>query len=547
MVGDNPCVRRLLRILTALAGLLLLGVGAGVAGWVGSDDTVFTQPQAVGRDGRPVLTSPGLLTVDGFVGSRTRVTIRAEAPRGVLLATAHPVDVADYLGDAAHVRVEGLTTSGVETRDVAGGPLPDHAEEAGFWTRALVGEGAQELSLGSDQAGQWLIAPRGGAGPTTLSLGATLPGLHRAALLTAGVGVLLLVVAAELWLRARRRSARPPRPEGRRRASGGRTAPRTRGGGRRAARPGAASVAATAALVLLASGCSAVDAVQPHEHAVPAKVALVPEELPALLASYDARHNAALEAAGPPRHDASRWRLAERGAALEEDLFASRWAALTGARGLVRRRHTGVAVYAAEFDRYPMWAIVAARPQGWAASRVEVMLVTRASVLSPWLVHAGVPVRTGDLPAAGEAAPVPGDREVRAMARARDAWSRAVTGEEGLADDVTGRWRADTAALAAGRLFTGHRVRAAPFDAPLRVLRVEDGLLALMTLRVQTTLTGRPRLQVRWREPWDRLRGSSRGRLLLSHLATGLVLVPDEGEPRLLGSAFREVSPPRAP
>ena len=87
---------------SALLALLVLASGASVAAFVGSDDTVFNRPAELGEDGRPVLTDPDLLAYEGVT-----VTLRASAPGGVFIGTAHPVDVADYVGDSSLVRLTG--------------------------------------------------------------------------------------------------------------------------------------------------------------------------------------------------------------------------------------------------------------------------------------------------------------------------------------------------------------------------------------------------------------------------------------------------------
>ena len=119
----------------ALLGLVCLLAGAGAAAWVGSDDTVFNRPAALGADGRPVLTAPDLLAWDGVT-----VTLRAEAPAGVFIGTAHPVDVADFVGRSSRVRLEGVTLDGVVAED-AGRGAPVHPEDVDFWTRAMSGTG----------------------------------------------------------------------------------------------------------------------------------------------------------------------------------------------------------------------------------------------------------------------------------------------------------------------------------------------------------------------------------------------------------------------
>ena len=121
-------VGRFVLAIVALAALLVMGAGAAVAGFVGSDDTVFNRPTELGEDGRPILTAPDLLAYDGIT-----VTLRASAPGGVFIGTAHPVDVADFVGDSSRIRLTNVTRTGVTSEDVGSKP-PVQPAEADFWT-----------------------------------------------------------------------------------------------------------------------------------------------------------------------------------------------------------------------------------------------------------------------------------------------------------------------------------------------------------------------------------------------------------------------------
>lgn len=533
-------MRRLGRTLLGLLGLVLLLGGAGAAAYVGSDDTVFNRPAELGADGRPVLTAPDLLAWDGMT-----VTLRAEAPRGVFIGTAHPVDVADWVGDSTRVRLEGVTPEGVVARE-AGRGAPEHPEDVGFWTRAMSGAGPQELGLDrSTSAAQWVIAPLGGTGPTTVSFGVTVEGTYAAALAVAGVGLLLLVLAVELL-----RPRRSRRPRGSRGSRGSRReVPARRGGARRAERPGRRSraTAASLAAVLLATGCTVPELPRPSakETATLArtKVALTEDDLPQLYASYDRRRARAVRAAGPPAWRDGPWRAADRGLALTVD----RWE--TAARRTMRLgpgpavRHTGLRVFAARFDSYPMWALVAARPRG---GDPEVHVVVRDSVTAPWLVEARTDL-TGDLPEAARPGPLPGGRVLDAAVAAREAWGGFLTSgtvadtQDGVrVDEATREWRRAMADLGARAIFRGWEVEARAEDAPVRVVAVAGGHLAVVALRVVTRLRGRPDLAVRWNPPYAALRAADGGVLVVEELAVGLVHLPDEGPPELLGTTFSE-------
>lgn len=513
----------------ALLGLVCLLAGAGAAAWVGSDDTVFNRPTALGADGRPVLTAPDLLAWEGVT-----VTLRAEAPEGVFIATAHPVDVADLVGRSSRVRLEGVTLDGVVAEDV-GRDVPVRPEEVDIWTRAMSGRGPQELALDrSTSAAQWVIAPREGTGPTRVSFGVTVEGAYVAALGVAGAGLLLLVLAVEL-LRPRRRPVPPAGPP-----------PARRGGARRAGRRDrrrlrTRTTAASLVAALVATGCQLPEpSTAETARLARTKVSLTMTDLPDLYASYDERRARAARRAGPPAYRTGPWRAADRGLALAVDRYETEARRTMGLGSARTAPHTGLRVYAARFDAYPMWALVAARPRG---GDPQVHVVVRESVTSPWVVEARTDVG-GELPGAGRPAPLPPARVRDAVAGARDAWRAFLSSgtEDGLRVDERSRaWRRTMSDLGSRAIFRGWEVEATAPDAPVRVVEVADGHLAVVALRVLTRLRGRPDLAVRWNPPYARLRAGDGGVLVVDELAVGLVHVPDEGGPALLGTTFSEV------
>ncbi len=529
-----------------LVGLFLALAGGIVAGYVGSDDTVFNEPTALGADGRLVLTAPDLLAYDGV-----QVTLRAEAPRGIFIATAHPVDVADYVGRAPHVRLTRVTRHGVVAEDVGVGTRPLQPASVDFWTRSMTGSGVQELTLDrSTSAAQWVIAPVDGAGPTTVSFGLTVNGSYRVALIVTGLGLLLLVVSVEIWRRPRRprrtpATARQPyldqhldvadRPQGRTSL-----APRRRG---------RHLLGASLALALTVSGC-AFDDLVPNPSRSPAlattKAALTEAELPALFESYDARLRAAIKAASPPHYRSRQWHLVEHGPALESDRFGTLVSRRTRLGHRTAYPHEPIAVYSGRFDSYPMWALVAST----AREQTAVDLFTKSSVLSPWLRQAGAEsaVAAKGLPDPGRATELPGAGASEQSAAARAAWAdylRSGRPGSGLELDQRSReWRENIGDLGSRAMFRGMALEvenAAPAGGP-HVVQVADGHLALVVLRVTTRLSGRPHLRVRWNRPYGKYRPSKGGVLSFSHLATGLIHLPEKGPPVLVGSTFSEVA-----
>lgn len=521
----------------ALLALLVMVTGAAVAGFVGSDDTVFNRPAQLGEDGRPVLTAPDLLAYEGVT-----VTLRASAADGVFIGTAHPVDVADFVGDSTRIRLTRVTRTGVVAEDV-GAADPVQPASANFWTASMSGTGVEELTLDRDaSANQWVIAPLTGVGPTTVSFGITVDGVFVAALGACGAAALVLLLCVELLLRSRRKRRPPTTPEHltaaeRIAAFVPEEAPRpARGGGRRRAQ----RIALAVVLGVSLAGCTVEDllpAKRQSSELATTKVALTTDELPALLTSYDKRLRTAIEAARPPRYRSSQWRLADRGPALESDLFGTRVGQLTSLGGRAVPTHDGLEVFSGRFDAYPMWSLVGT--QVGRATRVD--LFTKASVQAPWLRQAGSTVAR-DLPSPGRPAGLPGsDRADVATAAWRD-YLRSGTADDRLTLDAGSKaWRDNIADLGSRAMFRGYRVSVEPAGLS-RVVRVADGELAIVALRVTTRLDGRPDLMVRWAPPYGRYRPARDGVLSFAELAVGIVQLPSKGSPTLLGSTFSEVA-----
>ena len=383
-----------------LLALLVMASGASVAAFVGSDDTFFTRPAGLGDDGRPILTAPDLLAYEGVT-----VTLRASAPEGVFIGTAHPVDVADFVGDSSLIRLTGVTRTGVVAEDV-GSEEPVEPSSADFWTHSMSGTGVEELTLDrGSSADQWVIAPLSGVGPTTVSFGITVHRIFTWALVAFGVGALVLL--------ALRRGAAPVAPAGAERARRGapralRPRPRARSRHRKPGKHRAQRTALAVTLVLSLAGCTYEDLLPTQRQSAElatTKVALSRAELPALLESYDARLRTAIEAARPPRYAPDKWRLADRGPALESDLFGTRVGKLTRLGRRSVPTHVGVEVFSGRFDSYPMWSLVASRVE----RETRVDLFTRASVQAPWLRQAGTTL-SRDLPDPGRPARLPEQR-----------------------------------------------------------------------------------------------------------------------------------------
>ncbi len=507
----------------ALLALVVMATAAGLAGFVGSDDTVFNRPAQLGDDGRPVLTAPDLLAYDGVI-----VTLRASAPNGVFIGTAHPVDVADFVDDSSRVRLTSVTRTGVVAEDV-GTTTPVNATSADFWITSMRGEGVEELTLDRDSAAaQWVIAPLGGDGPTTVSIGVTIPGVFRAAVIGFSLGAMVLLASVEMLLRSRRKPRRPSRA----------AAPVHRGGKRRAQR-----TALAAMLALSFGGCTWEDGLLKERQSselAQTKVALTRAEVPALLKSYDARLSTAIRAARGPRYGTKAWRLADRGVALESDLFGTRVGRLTRLGNRSVPSHDPTVVFSPRFASYPMWSMVGSK----VGREERVDLFSRASVQSDWLRQAGTQV-SSKLPAPGRPGR-PGRPRDAATATAawRDYLRAGVLDDRLRLDQASRQWRTNIADLGSRAMFDGYRVSvgvAVKHGLP-RVVEVEDGVLAIVALRMTTRLDGRPDLMVRWNPPYGLYRPSAGGVLSFADVAVGVIHLPTTGAATVLGSTFSEVA-----
>lgn len=529
--------------IVALLALLLLASGAAVAAFVGSDDTVFNRPAELGQDGRPVLTAPDLLAYDGVT-----VTLRASAPEGVFIGTAHPVDVADFVGDSSRIRLTRVTRTGVEAEDVGSGAAVEPAS-ADFWTASMSGPGVEELTLNRDSsAAQWVIAPLSGAGPTTVSFGITVPGLFRGALIAFGTGALILVLSVELLLRSRRRSRRtrrqppgPAAPSAAERIAAyvpeSDVAPPATEGKHRARRTALALV-----LTLSLAGCDYEDLLPTQRQSselATTKVALTRAELPALFESYGERLRTAIEAARPPRYRNDEWHLADRGPALESDLFGTRVGKLTSLGRRSVPTYEGLEAFSGRFDSYPMWSLVSSK----VGRQTHVDLFTKDSVSAPWLREAGSTL-SRDLPSPGRPSRLPDTDEAAAATAAWRDYLRTGEGDDRLTIDQDSKaWRENIADLGGRAMFSGYTVTVAPAGVS-RVVSVADGELAVVALRVTTRLDGRRDLMVRWAPPYGKYRPEKKGVLSFADIAVGVIHLPSKGSPTLLGATFSEVAAP---
>ncbi len=534
-------MRRVLRVLLTLVGLLLLAVGGAAAAYVGSDDTVFNQAADVGDDGRPVVTVPDLFAYDDL-----RLTVRASAPKGVFVGTANGVDIADYTKNAPYFELVGVSRTGVSGSDHEGKAkkLPTPPAFVDFWTAHASGAGTQTLSMKVDGTAppRFVIVPVGGKGPTTVSFGATIDGLFLSTLAVAGAGLLLILLAVG-WLlfsrwRRRRRARRvgPTMP-----APNIPKAPIYR----------RLAVPVVLSGLLVTSGCGTLP--KHVDYAPPSKIALTAADLPALWKSLDQRFKAAAKKAGPKKYDSTQWSDAVSGPLLDAELRNTMYDELTNAKkGEKAPHHKGLSVYSGQFDAYPMWALVTMSiplpPSESASGKVGLALVTRASSTSPWLWHSGLSVVHTTLPDPGEPAPVPADitKKAKGLAVSLMRYWRTEKKPKGVA--LTDELEAPVKLAHSDEKkdYVGSaRIKPAFYggkDGMPRIVRVADGYLAVTDFTLTSTLKAEDGATIYWKPPYDQLNDTIGSATLTSKVAVSTVmLIPDNGFAIVLGTSIDNV------
>lgn len=531
-------MRTLLRIGAAILSALLLIAGLATAVIVGPDDTVFTKPSAVGRGAEPVITAPDMFGYDNF-----RLSVRAEAPGGVFVGTAHPVDIADLTRDAAHTTIDRFEPSGVRGKEHDGPPLEVSPRDAEVWTESVHGTGPQTLSMTVNDGAspQFLISPSGEQ-PATVSLGANVDGAFVVGLLTALLGLALALSVGWGWRRQRRRRGGA--------AAARDTDPRRAPGSGSTLTRGLATVVIAAVTVPL-TGCGSIPrSVDPE---VPAtKLALSDDEVETVLADYDRRNNAAIALANAPRYSSRGWSAADTGPLLLEDRYRTRWAQVFKDKQRVEPvRHRPGTAYAPSFARYPMFALVGStarstgKGRGEESDTIELRVVERSRASAPWLASASVTVLADRLPDAGQvSAATRGDlrRLDKGLAptlgylRTGRGLTKPPQGLRGLRRYVEAK-KPDYVDRVS--VLLQDYDRGTPWA---RAVRVEDGVLGVKVLHVRVLQYAEPGTTMRWLAPYSRVRGSGDDTYLaIDYQVTLAALVPDDGDPVLLGGRVHEV------
>lgn len=174
---------------------------------------------------------------------------------------------------------------------------------------------------------------------------------------------------------------------------------------------------------------------------------------------------------------------------------------------------------------------------------------TRAGAADRWLAFTAVPVPKGSLPApVGTAfSPTPDAATLKRAEAAADLvekWWR--TGKKkGIAINAESRRvrQAITTYRFEGKEYP-RQLEPSKWgekDERLRIVEVEDGHLVVQTSRLRVTDVSPPGMALRWMEPLDTLNGQSERGPYTQTVMTGVIHLPAESKPRLIGSVLATV------
>lgn len=518
-----------------LLGVVLLAVGTTVAVVVGPDDTTYTKTETLG-DGSPIVTDPDVLSWE-----RLQLHVRAESDGEVFVGAGNPIDVSDYTADAAHFSVDRIQPLGVSGRDWRGDGLPASPGNVDFWTDHESGSGVQTMSLDIDgEPVQILVAPVGAdRAPVDVAFGATIDGLFLWSVVTAGVGVLLLLLAlGVIWWsrrRARKRAARaatypsvppppiPPPPAQPPVTDGQHAVRRTR------------LVAPAAALLLLGTGCSALP--QPVAYDEPTKVPLTDENVHPVWDDIDYRMGKAARTAGEPKYRHGAWAQMSTGPMRQQLSYNSRL------REYLDEETPGQgwggypsAVYAAPQSGYPMRSMVSFRD----GSDDRLTVLQRRSAADDWKVRSTVALAT--MVAEPDQAASPGAEDIEAGAEMvkelRKYWQ---SGKKPTTVDLREPGKKLHRQLQKMRTrerrkdWIADTRRKLTWDGELTAVPAKRGTLYVAELKLERTLLGTGLLE--WEDGYNKLHETvSPSELRQSAFVTVAVIRYEDGGGRVLGA-----------
>lgn len=196
-------MRRLLRVVCLVVGLLLTAAGAVGAALVGSDDVYLLEARSAGAaPGQLVATHPDLTSWQGV-----DLVVRAESAGGAVLAVGSAADVDAYLERTGHRLVTGLGSDGLDARTVDGPAPALPVARVDDWS-AVASGGAPELTVRLDgRPVRVLAAPLDPTATVDLAFGVHVAGAFVLLVVTSVVGALLAALSFRaLWIRRGGRS-----------------------------------------------------------------------------------------------------------------------------------------------------------------------------------------------------------------------------------------------------------------------------------------------------------------------------------------------------
>ncbi|WP_328527623.1 hypothetical protein OG984_18165 [Nocardioides sp. NBC_00368] len=528
--------RIFLAVLLGLVGAPLALLGAGLAIAAGPDDVVM------GKE-TPIEQGAAYSTPEAFAFDRLPVTVRVEALGETYIGVGHPVDVLDVVKGTRAVEIARTPLTRVSGSAGSGEQVPD-ASRAPWWHEAVSGSGTQELNVTLEgKPVSFLAASRDGA-PIKLAFGYRLDGIFAVSLGVAGLGALLLVGAVALLLTGRRERPeewQPPRPPAAY-VHPTRSAPPRAPAGGLYRRLGVA--AGIGVLTLSLTGCSMPAAVELEQAG---KVSLRKDDVADLIKDWNKRNNKAIKANQPGKWEGEAWTEADSGPVLAKDQLTSvanksfdvrdrppTWRAVPGR------------VWSVQLVEYPMWAVIEVDVKGEKKAELTRLAVyEQQDALSPWKVRSSLGVKRKVVPPEVEgAAPASAavTKQVEEIAATIGAYlekPRRINGLDGFKKlAAPGK---EIAAYASDMGVDMVRTTAEPFDATsTRIVQTPEGALAMLDFTTDAVVGGQDS-EWEWNPPYDEFRSRAGKNLSIRSAVTVAVLVPEDGDPSVLGVEYGEI------
>ncbi|KQY21191.1 hypothetical protein ASD16_17830 [Cellulomonas sp. Root485] len=551
-------MRRLAFVLSVVIGSLMLLVGGVAAALIGPDDTVSASPIEVPAAAKVAVTAPDL-----FPFRNTTLHLTAASTGGaVFLGTANPVDVDSYLSNVTRYHVHRLGVGG-GTGSVKDGELAVPGlspETTTFWVDSVTGAGEQSLDVPlTGDLFTIAVVPVGEPGAISFSVGVTLGGAFRAAVGVAAVGLLLVAVPL-VWRRRAAAGASPGEPghPGVREGAADPQSTSTIEEARNAAvhRAQKLSVLGFVGAVAL-TGCSSLPQPATLPTEPPTQVAIQLDDVPAALASYDERNNAA-RTLSAGSFDPSGWAAADMGPVLRSDEFDTAYRKAVGTpEASPPGTHTADAVYSPAFDAYPMWFMMVGTPTtdgvepDPAAATGRILVFERASVVEPWRMSRAVGLPNDERPTplpVGPASTASDAQELAAVAAMESVRNFLATGtvttvmpDENLTavreDFARDHDDASVGALTVTPI--GSAEDPTGPDGAIRLVAVEGGALATITFDYQYNVYPSAGNTLHYTDgAFAQATGQVGERQTLSNksVVTVAVSIPDDGPPVALNS-----------